>query len=107
LADEGVIFTNAFVNSAECVPSRLSLATGLYPHQFGVDKNLECTLNPAAPNWMRALLDAGYRTSFFGKSHLHPHKGDIRDRLHLMHSYGLQSVVETVGPRAAAHGKAI
>ncbi len=33
LAARGVRFDSAYTNSAECVPSRLSLATGLYPRQ--------------------------------------------------------------------------
>ena len=103
LAGDGWIFTNVFANSAECIPSRISLATGLYPHQTGVDRNIECTLNPDYPNWMQAIAAVGYRTSLFGKTHLHPHAGDIRDRLPLMHRYGLQTVDETVGPRASAH----
>jgi arylsulfatase len=102
LAESGWLFANVFANSAECVPSRISLATGLYPHQTGVDRNVECTLNPDYSNWMQAIAAAGYRTSLFGKTHLHPHAGDIRDRLPLMHRYGLQTVDETVGPRAAA-----
>ncbi len=38
---------------------------------------------------MRALRDAGYRTSVFGKIHLHPHAGDLREKEHLLHGYGL------------------
>jgi arylsulfatase len=102
LAGEGWLFTNAFANSPECIPSRISLAVGLYPHQTGVDQNMRCTLDPSHPNWMQAIAAAGYRTSFFGKSHLHPHEGDIRDRLPLMHKYGLQTVDETTGPHASA-----
>jgi len=103
LAAKGWLFTNTFANSVECIPSRISLATGLYPHQTGVDRNFECTLNPDYPNWMQAVRAAGYRTSLFGKTHLHPHVGDIRDRVELMHRYGLQTVDETVGPRASAY----
>ena len=33
---------------------------------------------------MRAVRDAGYRTSLFGKAHLHPHRGDLRDRAPLL-----------------------
>lgn len=102
LASKGCLFTSAYANSAECIPSRISLATGLYPHQTGIDRNIACTLNPDFPNWMQAIAAAGYRTSLFGKTHLHPHEGDIRDRLPLMHRYGLQTVDETIGPRAAA-----
>lgn len=101
LAGRGCLFTNAFANSVECVPSRISLATGLYPHQFGVDRNLRCSLNPDVPNWMQAIAAAGYSTSLFGKSHFHP-TADLRDRLDLMHSYGFQVVNETAGPRALA-----
>ncbi|NDB94991.1 MAG: hypothetical protein EBZ78_02345 [Verrucomicrobia bacterium] len=105
LAAEGFLFENAYANSAECIPSRISLATGLYPHQTGVDRNTSCTLDPAFPNWMQTLIKAGYATSLFGKTHLHPHEGDIRDRVPLMQRYGLQTVDETTGPRAAAFVK--
>ena len=54
LARDGWLFANAYANSAECIPSRISLATGLYPHQTGVDRNIQCTLNPDQP------LDAGH-----------------------------------------------
>ncbi|MGQ0485316.1 MAG: sulfatase family protein [Hyphomicrobiales bacterium] len=103
LASEGCLFTDAFANSAECVPSRISLATGLYPHQTGIDRNVRCTLDPGRPNWMQAIQAAGYRTSLFGKTHLHPHEGDIRDRHSLVQQYGLETVDETTGPRACAY----
>jgi choline-sulfatase len=102
LAARGWLFTNAYANSAECIPSRISLATGLYPHQTGVLINEPCTLDPAFPNWMQSIEAAGYATSLFGKTHLHPHSGDLRDRRDLMHRYGLQTVDEIGGPRASA-----
>jgi arylsulfatase len=103
LARSGFLFSGVFTNSAECVPARFSLALGLYPHQVGVWENGAHTLNPRFPNWMQAVEQAGYRTSLFGKTHLHPHAGDLRDRVHLMHAYGLQVVDETAGPHASAH----
>lgn len=103
LAREGFLFHGVITNSAECIPARFSLALGLYPHQTGVWENGTYTLNPECPNWMQAVERAGYRTSLFGKTHLHPHEGDLRDRLHLMHAYGLQVVDETTGPHASAH----
>jgi arylsulfatase len=102
LAREGVLVRGAITNSAECIPARFSLALGLYPHQTGVWQNERCTLNPEYPNWMQALGQAGYETSLFGKTHLHPHEGDLRDRVDLMHAYGLQTVDETTGPQASA-----
>ncbi len=102
LAREGLLLRGLITNSAECIPARFSLALGLYPHQTGVWQNGTFTLNPECPNWMQAVERAGYRTSLFGKTHLHPHEGDLRDRVHLMHAYGLQVVDETAGPHASA-----
>jgi arylsulfatase len=101
LADEGVRFPNAYTNSPVCVPARASLATGRYPHNTGVWKNQAYTLARNAPTWMRAVRDAGYRTSLFGKTHLHPHRGDLRDREDLVRSWGLDHVDEIAGSRAA------
>jgi choline-sulfatase len=102
LAGEGVRFPNAITTSPVCIPARLSLATGLYCHNTGVWRNCGERLDPACPNWMRALQQAGYRTSLFGKTHLHPHHGDLREREDLMHAYGLDDVDEIGGPRASA-----
>jgi choline-sulfatase len=102
LADEGVRFTNCVTNSPVCIPARLSLATGLYPHNTWVWDNQGHTLDPETPTWMKAVRDAGYRTSLFGKTHLHPHTGDLRERESLMHVYGLDDVDEIGGPRASA-----
>ena len=102
IANEGVRFSNCVTNSPVCIPARLSLATGLYPHNTGVWQNMNHTLSPDANTWMQAVRDVGYRTSLFGKTHLHPHGGDLRDREHLMHAYGLDDVNEIGGPRASA-----
>ncbi len=102
IANEGVRFSNCVTNSPVCIPARLSLATGLYPHNTGVWQNMGHTLSPQAKTWMQSLREAGYRTSLFGKTHLHPHGGDLRDREHLMHAYGLDDVNEIGGPRASA-----
>lgn len=102
IASEGVRFSNCVTNSPVCIPARLSLATGLYPHNTGVWDNMNHTLSPEAKTWMQVIREAGYRTSLFGKTHLHPHGGDLRDREHLMHAYGLDDVDEIGGPRASA-----
>jgi choline-sulfatase len=105
LAAEGVRFANAYTNSPVCVPARASLATGRYPHNTGVWRNKAYTMPSDAPTWMRAVRDAGYRTSLFGKTHLHPHRGDLRDREDLVRSWGLDYVDEIAGPRAAARSR--
>ena len=101
LAEEGVRFTNAYTNAPVCVPARASFVTGRYPHNTGVWKNQAYTLESDAPTWMRAVRDAGYRMSVFGKLHLHPHRGDLRDREPLVRSWGFDHVDEIAGPRAA------
>ena len=102
IAAEGTRFTNCVSNSPVCIPTRLSLATGLYPHNTGVWNNLNHQMSPQQPTWMQAVREAGYRTSLFGKTHLHPHGGDLREREGLMHLYGLDDVDEIGGPRASA-----
>jgi arylsulfatase len=102
LAAEGVRFANAYTNSPVCVPARVSLAIGRYPHNHGVWRNKQYTLPAKSPTWMRAVRDAGYRTSVFGKTHLHAHSGDLRERESLVRAYGLDHVDEITGPRASA-----
>ena len=102
IASEGVQFTNCVTTSPVCIPTRLSLATGLYPHNTGVWNNMNHTMPAETPTWMQAMRDAGYRTSLFGKTHLHPHGGDLREREGLMNAYGLDDVDEIGGPRASA-----
>ena len=101
IANEGVQFTNCVATSPVCVPTRLSLATGLYPHNTGVWTNIHHQMPSETPTWMQAVREAGYRTSLFGKSHLHPHSGDLRGREGLMNAYGLDDVNEIGGPRAS------
>ncbi|MFT7247135.1 MAG: arylsulfatase, partial [Candidatus Azotimanducaceae bacterium] len=55
LAAEGVRFTRCVTTSPICVPARLSLATGLYPHNTGVWRNVHHTMPPETDNWMREL----------------------------------------------------
>ena len=103
IASEGVQFTNCVTTSPVCIPTRLSLATGLYPHNTHVWNNMNHQMPPETPTWMQAVREAGYRTSLFGKTHLHPHNGDLREREGLMNAYGLDDVNEIGGPRASAN----
>jgi choline-sulfatase len=102
LAEQGVLFANAYTNSPACVPARVSLAIGRYPHNHGVWRNKPYTLPAKRRTWMRAIREAGYGTSVFGKTHLHAQKGDLRDREDLVRAYGLDYVDEIAGPRASA-----
>ena len=103
IASEGTRFTNCVTTSPVCIPTRLSLATGLYPHNTHVWNNMNHQMPAETPTWMQAVRDTGYRTSLFGKTHLHPHNGDLREREGLMNAYGLDDVNEIGGPRASAN----
>ena len=101
IARSGMRFSDAYTNSPVCIPARVSLASGRYPHNTGVwDNQNKYTMPPETPTWMQALRNHGYSTSVFGKTHLHPHSGDLRDREHLVRAYGLDHVDEIAGPRA-------
>ncbi|KAM4676700.1 N-acetylglucosamine-6-sulfatase [Discoglossus pictus] len=75
LGDHGITFSNAYVGSALCCPSRSSILTGKYPHNHHVVNNtIEGNCSSKAwqktqePNTFPALLNSiGYQTFFAGK----------------------------------------
>lgn len=74
LAAEGIRFTNAFTCHAQCMPSRASFQTGLYPHECGVMTirgfgGHQNRLSPRHQTLGHAFAQAGYRTVYFGKMH--------------------------------------
>jgi len=102
IAADGVRFTQCITTTPVCVPARLTLATGKYPHSNGVWTHQSNTMQADADNWMGEIRKLGYRTSLFGKTHLHPHVGDLRQKEDLLHAWGLDDVDEIGGPRASA-----
>jgi hypothetical protein len=73
LAEDGVLFENAYATSALCSPSRSTFLTGLYPHQSGqVGLANEYSMRPGIPNLTTFLGQAGYYTALFGKLHVRP-----------------------------------
>ena len=100
IARDGVRFTNCVTNSPVCLPARISLATGRYPHNTGVWDNCPYELPETTPTWMSAIHEAGYRTSVFGKTALHRGGPDLRQFEYKLHSYGLDDVDEIRGPHA-------
>lgn len=73
LAGRGTRYERAYCNSPWCLPSRCSLATGLYPHRNGAYSNFrEIPLDPEMPNIYSLLREAGYHTGHIGKCHYAP-----------------------------------
>lgn len=105
IAGMGVRYSHCVTASPICCPARVSLASGLYPHNTGLWTNKGYTMPTEWPTWMAAIRDAGYRTSLFGKTHLHRHgkdcEGHLRDSEDLLRAYGLDDVDEITGPHAA------
>ena len=100
IAREGIRFTNCVTNSPVCLPARISMATGRYPHNTGVWDNCPYELPEGTPTWMSAIRDSGYRTSVFGKTALHRGGPDLRKFEYKLRSYGLDDVDEIRGPHA-------
>lgn len=70
LAAHGVTFTNAFVTTSECCPSRASILTGQYSHHTGVVQNFGPASYPKfdeRSNLAVWLHDGGYETALVGK----------------------------------------
>ena len=105
IAAEGTRFSCCVTTSPICVPARVTLATGQYPHNNGVWNHMPYTVPAESNSWIREIRNLGYRTSLFGKTHLHPHGGtDLREKEDLLHAYGLDDVDEIGGPRASTTG---
>jgi len=86
LANNGMVFNNAFVSSSICSPSRYSILTGRYAGRSEgtsfinnfplgnlsrIANNIELEENKT--NVPKQLQNAGYKTAFIGKSHIIDH----------------------------------
>lgn len=111
LANEGIRFTNFYVNAPICSPSRTALTTGQYPQRWRISSYLNNRkdnfrrgvanwLEPSAPSVARIFNQSGYATGHFGKWHM----GGQRDvgEAPLVVEYGFDASLtnfEGLGPR--------
>ena len=78
LANNGTIFTSAYVAHPFCGPSRAALMTGRYPHEIGAQFNLPPNSGETIKKGIsleetfisKVLDEAGYNTGAIGKWHL-------------------------------------
>jgi len=79
MAKEGMRFTDFYVASPVCSPSRAALMTGCYPRRVGLESGTDFTvlmpedpagLNPDEITVAEILKGEGYTTSLIGKWHL-------------------------------------
>lgn len=72
LAHGGLQFDNAFLTTAQCSPSRISILSGLYPHATGAE-DLHMPLPEGTRILPGYLGDEGYFTGHMRKTHYGPH----------------------------------
>lgn len=60
IANNGVLFTNAYCAAPSCTPSRAAMLTGLYPHRLQQGVNLWGFLPSGFPTYPQLLKEAGY-----------------------------------------------
>lgn len=69
IARNGMRFDNHYIASFPCSPSRATMITGLYAHNHGVVTN-GVVLDERIETLGSQLGQAGYRTTWIGKSHM-------------------------------------
>jgi len=71
LAQQGTVFDRAYCQDGVCVPSRMSLMTGLYPRRLGVLHNPDKSSVVDEVVSLQSVFKAnGYHTTAIGKRHL-------------------------------------
>ena len=68
MASEGVLFRNAFTPHPLCVPARVSLWTGQFPHSHGSRRN-ETLMPPGATHAFQLWRKEGFHIGLIGKNH--------------------------------------
>lgn len=69
IAKEGLRFTNAYLTTSSCSPSRCSIISGRYPHNTGAAE-LHTPLPASISIFPGLLKNAGYYTAQAGKWHM-------------------------------------
>ena len=68
LAANGVVFENCYCPSPICVPSRMSMLSGRYPHENEIWTNSQI-LNSGIPTFAHAMGAGGYHPVLIGRMH--------------------------------------
>jgi uncharacterized sulfatase len=114
LADEGMLFTNAYAACPVCSPTRASLMTGKYPARLHLTDYIpgkEVKEKLEKPQWQQSLpleevtiaevlKRVGYATGHFGKWHLNEDKEYALGRPGDPGSQGFDDVLTTHKPKS-------
>ncbi len=72
LAERGVRFARAYCSAPVCIPTRISMFSGLYPHNTGKVAHVRAETDPRLEMMPQLFGAAGYRTAIVGKTHFWP-----------------------------------
>jgi len=104
IARQGMIFDACYATSPVCMPSRVSLITGLYPHNAGHTlwgNAAQYHVPPEAAPMFRDIRRAGYTTAQIGKLHW-ASGASVRQEFQNVDDYhralGLDYVLDVSGP---------
>jgi arylsulfatase A-like enzyme len=97
LAEEGIVFDNAFLTTSSCSPSRCSILTGRYPHSTGAQE-LHMPLPADQVLFAGELQKAGYYTAVAGKYHIGPVRAEF-DTIYGGGSSGCENWVKAMQER--------
>jgi arylsulfatase len=78
ICSEGIAFTNTYSPCPVCVPARMSMLYGQYPHATKCYENHYTIPEDEKQSFAAALTDAGYRTHAIGKCHHRPDPHALR-----------------------------
>jgi N-acetylglucosamine-6-sulfatase len=98
--DEGGTFTNGFITTPLCCPSRSSILTGMYAHNHGVHNN-DMKLDQSTI--VELMQESGYYTGLVGK-YLNYWKGEPRPEFDYWVSYS-KGETRYYNPRLNVNGK--
>lgn len=98
MAQEGVVYKNAFTPHPLCVPARVSLWTSQYPHSHGRRCN-ERLMDKDAIHAFKVWKQEGFCTGLIGKNHCFENKNDLNlfDVWCEINHSGLPKAVKTRG----------
>src|SRR5690349_16433209 len=77
LAGRGVAFDRAYTTSPLCVPARVSLLTGRWPHAHRVRQNTAAESAVFEKDLFQIVRALGYKAGLTGKNHSHLTSGSV------------------------------
>lgn len=111
IAAEGMVFDACYVTSPVCMPARVSLLTGLYPHNAGHglwgNANGFC-VNPEEASMYRDIQSSGHTTAHIGKTHWTSGptwQQHFKNSGAFFKALGLDHVVDISGPPDSNRGR--